>query len=60
MFVHAGCSDNAYLSFRMHLLAQAAIFTTLYFYGSTYCYINDAVTSLCNNFSITQLTQWRK
>jgi len=42
MFNHAGFSDNAYLSFRMHLLPQAAIFMEV-----TYCYINDAVTSLC-------------
>jgi len=53
MFNHAVFSDNAYLSLRMLLLTQAAIFTMRYFYGSTYCYINDAVTSLCNNFSIT-------
>ena len=48
------------ISFRMRLLPQAAIFTMRYFYGSTYCYINDAVTTLCNNFSTTQCTQWRK
>jgi len=36
-------------SFRMRLLPQAAIFTMSYFYGSTYCYINDAVTSHGNN-----------
>jgi len=33
----------------MCLLAQAAIFTMSYFYGSTCSYINDAVTSLGNN-----------
>ena len=54
MFNNAGFSDNDYLSLRMLLLPQAAIFTMRYFYGSTYCYINDAVTSLCNNFSIAQ------
>ena len=54
MFNHVGFSDNAYLSFRVRLLAQAAIFTMRYFYGSTYSYINDAVTTLGNNFSITQ------
>ena len=41
-----------YLS--MRLLAQAAVFTMRYFYGSTYSYLIDAVTSLNNNFSITQ------
>jgi len=50
MFNNAGFSDNVYLSFRMRLLAQAAVFTMRYFNG----YINDAVTSLGNNFSITQ------
>jgi len=54
MFNHACFSDNAYLYLRMRLLAQAAIFTMLYFYGSTYSYIMDTVTSLNNNFSITQ------
>jgi len=34
------------LSFRVHLLAQDAIFTMRYFYGRLYSYINDAVTSL--------------
>jgi len=42
------------LSFRMRLLAQAAIFTMRYFDGTLYSYINDAVTPLSNNFSITQ------
>ena len=42
------------LSFSMRLLAQAAIFTMGYFYGRLYSYINDAVTSLSINFSITQ------
>jgi len=42
------------LSFRMRLLAQAANFKMRYFYGRLYNYINDAVTSLSNNFSITQ------
>ena len=42
MFNNAGFSDNDYLSFRMRLLAQAAIFTMRYFYGRL------------NNFSITQ------
>jgi len=50
MFNHAGFSDNVYLSFRMRLLAQAAVLTMRYFYG----YINDVVTSLVKNFSITQ------
>jgi len=50
MFNHAGFSDIVYLSFRMLLLAQVAVFTMRYIYG----YINDAVTSLDNNFSITQ------
>jgi len=54
MFNHACFSDNAYLYMRMRLLAQAAIFTMLYFYGSTYSHIMDTVTSLNNNFSITQ------
>jgi len=35
-------------------LALAAIFTMRYFYGRLYGYINNAVTSLSNNFSITQ------
>ena len=48
------------LSFRMRLLAQAAIFTIRYFYVKLYSYINDAVISFCNNFSITQKTRWRK
>ena len=48
------------LSFGMHLLAQAAIFTMRYFYGRLYSYINDTVTSLSNNFSTTQLTRCRK
>jgi len=48
------------LSFRMRLLAQAAIFTMRYLYGSTYSYIIDAVTSLGNNFSNTQWKWWRK
>ena len=48
------------LSFRMRLLTQAAIFTMRYLYGRLYSYINDAVTSLSNNFSITQYTRWRK
>ena len=48
------------LSFRMRLLTQAAIFIMRYFYGRLYRYINDAVNSLSNKFSITQLTQWRK
>jgi len=38
------------LSFRMGLLAQAAIFTMRYFYGRLQSYIDDAVTSLSNNF----------
>jgi len=38
----------------MRLLPQAAIFTMRYVYGSTNWYIHDAVTSLCNNFSIAQ------
>jgi len=54
MFNHAGFSDNAYLYLRMRLLAQTAIFTTCYYHGSTYSYIIDTVTSLNNNFSITQ------
>jgi len=54
VFNHAGFSDNAYLYLRMRLLAKASIFTMRYFYGSTYSYIIDAVTSLNNNFSITQ------
>jgi len=37
----------------MRLLVHA-IFTIRYLYGSTYNYIIDAVTSLSNNFSITQ------
>ena len=41
--------DNAYLPFKMHLLAQAAVFTMRYVYGSACSYINDAVTSLGNN-----------
>jgi len=49
MFNHAGFSDKVYLSFRMRLLARAAVFTMRNFYG----YINDTVTSLGNNFSIT-------
>jgi len=40
----------------MRLLAQAAVFTMRYFYR----YINNAVTSLVNNFSITQYTRWLK
>jgi len=43
-----------YLYVRKRLLTQAAIFTMRYFYGSTYSYIIDAVTSLNSNFSITQ------
>ena len=54
MFNHAGFSDNAYLCFRMRLLAQAAFFSMHYFYGGTNSYMKDAVTSLSNNFSITQ------
>jgi len=42
------------LAFRMRLLAQATIFTMRYFYGRLYSNINDAVTFLSNNFSITQ------
>ena len=35
--------------------AQAAIFLQIaLFYGRLYSYINDAVISLSNNFSITQ------
>ena len=41
--------DNAYLPFRMCLLAQAAVFTMRYFYGSACSKINDTVTSLGNN-----------
>ena len=48
------------LYIRMRLLAQPAIFTMRYFYSRLYSYINDAVTSLSNNFSIIQLTRWRK
>ena len=48
MFNHAG------FSFRMRLLAHAAIFTMRYFHSRLYSYINDAFTSLNNNFSITQ------
>ena len=44
-----GFLDNAYLPFKMRLLAQAAVFTMCYFYGSACSYINDAVTSLGNN-----------
>jgi len=39
MFNHAGFSDNACLYLRMRLLAQTAIFTRCYYYGSTYSYI---------------------
>jgi len=42
------------LSYRMRLLTQAAILTMRYLYGRLYSYINDAVTSLSNYFSITQ------
>jgi len=54
MFNHAGFSDNTYLYLRMRLLAQAAIFTMHYTYSSIYSYIIDPVTSLNNNFAITQ------
>jgi len=49
MFNHAGFSDNAYLSFRTHrlLYLQCASFMV------GHSYINDAVTCLGNNFSIT-------
>jgi len=50
MFNHAGFSDNACLYLRMRLLAQTAIFTRCYYYGSTYSYIIDTVTSLNKNF----------
>jgi len=35
MFNHADFSDNAYVYLRMRLLAQTAILTMRYFYGST-------------------------
>ena len=41
--------DNAYLPFRMRLLAQSAVFTMRYFYGSACSKINGTVTSLGNN-----------
>jgi len=44
----------------MRILAQAVIFTMRSFYGRLYSYINDTVTSLSYNFSITQYTRWHK
>jgi len=41
--------NNAYLPFRMCLLAQAAVFTMRYFYGSACSYINGTVTSFGKN-----------
>ena len=44
--------DNAYLPYRMCLLAQAAVFTMRYFYGSACSNINDTVISLGNKFTM--------
>ena len=54
MFNQAGFSDNANLSLKMHLLAQAAFLQcAIFMVAHVYSYINDAVTFLNNNFSIT-------